>query len=430
MRRPSRPRTSDAPSRLAAEPRLDIPLPPALGPALCRDLSRALGHEWLVTNGLGGYASSTIVGANTRRYHGLLVAATRPPGGRAVLLAKLEETVVMPGARYDLSTNRYPGVIHPEGFQYQEQFRMDPWPTFVYRLPGLVLEKQVCMLPQENTTVVSYTLRQASGAIELLLRPLIACRDFRWVSQENATFQTRVEQGPGTLVMHPYEGLPPLVLHHGAELFEPAAYWYKHFEYLEEVATEEVHDEDLYSPGQLLYLLRPGEAAQLIASTTRIPASHWSSLVPRATEWRGEILRRPLARGFGPLTTWLVHAADQVLVKALDGTRHVIAGYPDQPVSGRELLIGLLGLALATDQQEVARDLLQTMASHCRDGLLPVRFTEEDGSPEYDYVDTSLWLFWAVDRYVRATGDVRFVGRRLLDVLMDIADYYVQRTQF
>jgi len=455
--RPVRPRASTIltagrpdPSRLPGEP----PAPLTAGPEQCHELGWALQQEWLVTNGLGGYASSTIVGVNTRRYHGLLVAATRPPGARVVLLAKLEETVVTPGTRYDLSTNRYAGVtpppvsrpeaasddgpfgpktgggvIHPEGFRYQEAFRLDPWPTFVYRIGGMVLEKQVSLVPGGHTTIVSYHLRDASGAIELILRPLVACRDFRWVSQENTTFRTRVEQTPGMIVLHPYEGLPPLVLHHGAELFEETGYWYKRFEYLAEAMTEAVHHEDLYSPGQLVYLLRPGETAELIASTDRALPSHGVQQVARATEARLAILRRARARRAGPLTTRLIGAAEQFLVKGAD-RRWCLAGYPWCSAGGRSALIALPGLTVATGQPEIARELLATMASHCRDGLLPVRFAEEDGSPQYDSVDTSLWLFWAVDRYLRATGDLRFISRRLLDVLMDIVDYYVQGTQF
>src|SRR2546429_8342227 len=103
---------------------------------ICGDLSAALTREWLETNGLGGFASSTVTGMNTRRYHGLLVAATKPPVGRVVMLSKLEETLVAGGERYDLSANRYPGVIHPEGFRYLREFRLDPFPIFVYEAGG------------------------------------------------------------------------------------------------------------------------------------------------------------------------------------------------------------------------------------------------------------------------------------------------------
>src|SRR5947199_3667576 len=121
---------------------------------VCADLERARGREWLETNGLGGFASSSITGLNTRRYHGLLVAATRPPVGRMVLLSKLEETLIIGSERYDLSCNQYPGAIHPQGYCYLRQFRLEPFPIFTYEVEGLVLEKRVFMVHGENTTVV------------------------------------------------------------------------------------------------------------------------------------------------------------------------------------------------------------------------------------------------------------------------------------
>src|SRR5271155_2433960 len=122
------------------------------------DLKAALRREWLETNELGGFASSTIVGLNTRRYHGLLVAATKPPVGRLVLLSKLEETLWIDGKRFDLSANRYPGVIHPQGFHYLKQFRLDPFPVFTYEIEGIEIEKTVFMVHGENSTIIQYQL--------------------------------------------------------------------------------------------------------------------------------------------------------------------------------------------------------------------------------------------------------------------------------
>src|SRR5678815_4330125 len=113
---------------------------------VCNSLDAASRREWLETNGLGGFASSTIAGINTRRYHGLLVAATEPPVGRKVLLSKLEETLVIGGRRYDLSTNQYPGVVHPQGYQYLKAFRLDPFPAYTYEVEGVEIEKVVFMI--------------------------------------------------------------------------------------------------------------------------------------------------------------------------------------------------------------------------------------------------------------------------------------------
>jgi predicted glycogen debranching enzyme len=135
-----------------------------VGPEICSSLEHALAREWLETNGIGGFASSTIIGLNTRRYHGLLVAATRPPVGRMVLLSKLEETLIIDGHRLELSANRYPGVVHPDGYHFLRQFRLDPFPTFTYVVSDVEIEKTVFMIHGENTTVVQYQLRRGDWA--------------------------------------------------------------------------------------------------------------------------------------------------------------------------------------------------------------------------------------------------------------------------
>src|SRR6202040_1856318 len=147
----------------------------------CRDVEAALQREWLETNGLGGFASSTIIGLNTRRYHGLLVAATKPPVGRMVLLSKLEETLFIDGRGFDLSNNCYPGVIHPQGFKYLAQFRLDPFPVFTYEIDGIEIEKSVFMVYGENSAIVQYELKKNNHpeqpkSLWLGVRPLVGFR--------------------------------------------------------------------------------------------------------------------------------------------------------------------------------------------------------------------------------------------------------------
>ena len=183
--------------------------------SVCRNLDVAIHREWLETNGIGGFASSTITGLNTRRYHGLLVAATKPPVGRMVLLSKLEETLIVEGRRFDLSCNRYPGVIHPQGHTYLKQFRQDPFPVFVYEVDGLELEKSVFMVHGENTTVVQYELRGAlQGDCTLELRPLIAFRDYHSTTHENGALNPSLEIEPGRVMCSPYQGCPNLYIAH------------------------------------------------------------------------------------------------------------------------------------------------------------------------------------------------------------------------
>src|ERR1700752_4944802 len=161
------------------------------GQDVCGNLEAALRREWLETNGLGGFASSTINGINTRRYHGLLVAATKPPVGRFVLLSKLEETLVVSDRSFDLSANRYPGVVHPQGFRYLKQFRLDPFPVFTYAIEGLEIEKSAFMIQGENSTGVHYERKKNNQPkriekLRLELRPLIAFRDDHSPTHENA----------------------------------------------------------------------------------------------------------------------------------------------------------------------------------------------------------------------------------------------------
>src|SRR6184192_639133 len=164
---------------------------------ICRDLDAALRRKWLETNGLGGFASSTIIGLNTRRYHGLLVAATKPPVGRFLLLSKLEETLFIEGQAFELSANRYPGVVHPQGFRYLKQFRLDPFPIFTYEIEGIEIQKTVFMIHGENSTVVQYELKKNNHPeriknLRLEVRPLIAFRDYHSTTHENGAINAAI----------------------------------------------------------------------------------------------------------------------------------------------------------------------------------------------------------------------------------------------
>src|SRR5450759_5255932 len=166
------------------------------------------GREWLETNGLGGYAMSTVTGQNTRRYHGLLVAATKLPVGRMVLLSKVEETLLVNGRRIDLSTNRFPGTTHPEGFRFLTGFRMDPFPTFTWDAGSVVVEKEVFMPHGENTVCVTWRLVSGEEPVVLEVRPLVAFRDFHALTHANDALDRRIEIAEGRAAITPYAALP------------------------------------------------------------------------------------------------------------------------------------------------------------------------------------------------------------------------------
>jgi predicted glycogen debranching enzyme len=396
-----------------------------------RDLDAALQREWLETNGLGGFASSTVVGLNTRRYHGLLVAATRPPVGRLVLLAKLEETLVVNGRRYELSANEYAGAVHPRGYEYLTEFRHDPFPTFVYEAAGVAVEKTVFMPHGENSTVIQYAARvvgdDAPPELWLEVRPLIAFRDYHATTHENGALDPRVTAEAGQAAVRPYGGLPTLHFAHNAAGLEAAGYWYRNFEYRAERERGLDFREDLFSPFRLHFDLRRGAPASVIASVERrdvgrVAELREAELERRLSLWRGQPPANELVRT-------LLAAADQYLVARGD-EQTVIAGYHWFGDWGRDTMIALPGLTLATGRPDVARSVLLTFARHVDRGMLPNRFPDAGEPPEYNTVDAALWYFEAVRALLQHTGDGEFVRARLYPALTEIIDWHERGTRY
>ena len=398
----------------------------------CGNLDAALRREWLETNGLGGFASSTIIGLNTRRYHGLLVAATRPPVGRVVLLSKMEETLFIDGQPFDLSANHYPGVVHPQGFRYLKQFRLDPFPVFTYEIDGVEIEKTVFMVYGENSTVVQYELKknnhpESPEKLRLELRPLIAFRDYHSTTHENGAINSAVEQNPGITSVTPYQGLPALHLGHNADELRKTGEWYRNFEYDAERERGLDFSEDLFNPMVLRFDLRLRRPASFIASTERRD-------VALVAEYRkAEITRRQRASASSPVADAfaqdLAAVADQYIVSRGD-QKTVIAGYHWFSDWGRDTMVALPGLTLLTGKHEVARSILRTFAKHVNQGMLPNRFPDAGETPEYNTVDATLWLFEAARAFLAYTGDLEFVRNELYPVFADIIAWHVRGTRY
>jgi predicted glycogen debranching enzyme len=370
-------------------------------------------REWLQTNGLGGYASSTTTGMNTRRYHGLLIAATKPPVGRMLLLSKLEETLVIDGRRYDLSTNRYPGVLHPEGYLLQKDFIHDLFPTFVYAVEGLELRKSIFMVQGENTSVIQYELHAFAGAIPanctLELHPLIAFRDHHATTHENAALDPHFEIDGNSVKLTPYRGLPSLYLNHSGANVQPAGFWFRNFEYDRERERGLDFREDLFNPLVLVFDLHRDASASVVAST------------------------EPTARASAPASAsalpMLARAAAQFIVRR--GRQNtVIAGYHWFGDWGRDTMIALPGLTLATRRYDIAKSILLAYAGYVDSGMLPNRFPDSGETPEYNTVDATLWFFEAVRGLLACTQDYDFVRDNLYGVLSDIVAWHVRGTRY
>ena len=399
--------------------------------SVCSRLDLALSREWLETNGLGGFASSTLIGLNTRRYHGLLTASTTPPTGRVLLLSKLEETVVIDGQRHELASNQYPGAIHPQGYQYLKEFRLDPFPVFIYHVAGLEIEKRVFMVHGENTTVTEYEVRSIDGSAkpkcELELRPLIAFRDYHSTTHKNDALNPALDTQDGLVSISAYSGLPPLYFAHNAQELITDGRWYLNFEYRLERERGLDFEEDLYQPFTLRFQLTRRNAAAVIAST--LPHEAKSAAVLRDRERRRResvVAAAPIDQ---PLVRTLTAAADQYLVQR-GSFKSVVAGYHWFTDWGRDTMIALPGLTLVTGRFDIARQILEAYAGCVDQGLLPNRFPDAGESPEYNTADATLWFFEAIRAYLHYSGDEKFVRQQLYPILKDIIDWHVRGTRY
>jgi predicted glycogen debranching enzyme len=397
-----------------------------------QDVESALSREWLETNGLGGYASSTVLGINTRKHHGLLVAALNPPVDRAVLVSRTDEALIIKGKRVELSASEYAGTIHPEGHRYLAEVRLDPYPVFTYMVGGCKLEKSVFMPQGENTTFVSYSLECTTdgprpGQVVLEVRPILAFRDHNALLRENPEFDTSFEAGRGMVTLKPYDHLPALNICFDTGRFEQSGYWYRNYYYRRESENGYESGEDLYSPGRLA----------LPFAETR---THWLAFSTeedalKDIEYRktGEIERRKKL-GLGEvassqLAKYLSAAADMFIVSRAGRGRTIIAGYPWFTDWGRDAMISLPGLTLATGRYEDARNIISTFLASMKDGLIPNHFAESPSEAHYNTIDATLWLFEAAKKYYDHTADGDFIAR-ILPRLRESIGFHINGTMF
>jgi predicted glycogen debranching enzyme len=399
---------------------------------ICNDLEKALDREWIETNGLGGFASSTIVGLNTRRYHGLLFAAVPPPVARVLLLSKLEETLVVNGERYELSANQFPGVIHPQGQKYLKGFRLDPFPIFTFEAGGVLVEKSVFMPHGENTVVVQYKrLKKHRSVRECRLdaRPLVAFRDYHELTHENTGFNSAIlTDEEGRARIKPYPGSPELYLIHDAYALDLIPDWYRNFEYGREEERGLDSFEDLFTPCVLRFDFLENSSVGVIASTE---ASHVAGEMEKLRQQ--EIDRRRNLQRASPIKSEMARtltlAADQFIVRRDDG-KTVIAGYHWFGDWGRDTMIALPGLTVTTKRFDLAREILLEYTKYVDRGMIPNRFPDRGAPPEYNTVDATLWYFEAARAFVEASGDYGFVRQHLFDVFRTIIDYHARGTRY
>ena len=410
------------------------------------DAEASVRLEWLVTNGIGGFASGTVSGALTRRYHGLLVASLKPPVGRTLLLAKLAESLDVGGAWVDLDENRWAsGTISPSGYLHLESFRLDETvPVWTWAIGDTRLEKRVWMEQGENTTFVEYRLASASAPARLYLRALVNHRDVHETTS-NGAWTARVEPAAGGVCIEAWDGATPLWLFAPGAEVRPVNDWYRGFRLPLEAERGLDCVEDHLCAAEIIATLQPGEAIVITASTRRsagrdagTPLARAFSLQRRRAHEKSllDAWRKAQPKASRVAPEWvrrLVLAADQFVVeRAIPGEpqgRSIIAGYPWFSDWGRDTMIALPGLALATGRPELARTILATFARFVDQGMLPNYFPDQGEPPAYNTVDAALWFFQAVRSYVETTGDLKFLAE-VHPTLEDIGAWYERGTRY
>ncbi|MDX1616712.1 MAG: glycogen debranching enzyme N-terminal domain-containing protein, partial [Candidatus Promineifilaceae bacterium] len=405
------------------------------GREVCGDTVAAESREWLVTNGIGGFAMGTLAGPLTRRYHGLLVAALKPPLARTLLLAKLDETASYLGKSYPLFSNRWAdGTLEPAGFHYLERFHLEgAIPVWSYALADALLEKRIWMEQGVNTTYVHYRLARGSAPLTLAIKALANYRDYHHTTAPEA-WSMEVTTTADGLRLQADPATEPFYLLSQEAAFKAQEEWYTDY-YLPVEAYRGQDDEvDAHVLAGLLdFDLQPGHSLTVVASTTAAADLDGTAALRRRRDYeRGLLEQAQVIRQPGPIQQ-LVLAADQFIVRRAtdqeaDG-RSIIAGYPWFSDWGRDTMIALSGLTLQTGRLNEAAKILRTFARFVDQGMLPNRFPDLGEAPEYNTVDATLWYFEAIRAYLAARQDNALLVE-LFPVLQEIVEWHRRGTRY
>ncbi|HEV2294401.1 MAG TPA: amylo-alpha-1,6-glucosidase [Tepidisphaeraceae bacterium] len=411
-----------------------------------------LQQEWLLSNGLGGFASSTIVGCNTRRYHGLLCAATLPPVGRIMALSRLGAILTVDGNRertLEFSVNQFKDTFHPRGDQYLRRFALEDTAVFYYDVEGIRVTKEVLVPWLKNVVAVRYAVDAQRGReVELCLLPFVNLRDFHGTRRANSA-RFNVRTGERTVMVDTGGQHVLHVQSDGGSFKHDEGWWYDHTFALE---TQRGLDdqEDLFSPGRFVLGVTGSGTITIWAALESTPLHDWEAERRRRSEAVAAACAMPanvappparavLSAGAGcapvslPIRK-LARAANDFVVarKTPDGKpgTSILAGYPWFADWGRDTFISLPGLLLATRRFEQARQVLSLFASYVSEGMIPNRFDDYSNEPHYNTVDASLWFIHSAFEYFRLTSDYATFERVLQPACRAIIDGYRRGTRF
>ncbi len=368
---------------------------------VCQNLRKSLRQEWIETNSLGGYASSSLVCCNTRKYHGLLAVELADPPGRFVLLSTLEESLSVAGREATFSCRKHPNVYYPRGHEYLHEVTLGTVPTFVYRYGDLHLVRQIMMLEKHNVTLIRYSLlcgdsadacSTMPGPARLRVKPLLAYRNMHALGAANIDLQVKTWPAKNGFFIQPYNTMPPFFMQSdNAFVFHPSPDWYRNVEYMIEAERGFDNHEDLFQPGVIDLELRLGQSVVISASTEDVI----EKLGTLSDLWDEEIKRRTNDNeNFSLLEQQLQQEGKRFMITDPTGGEAVVAGYHWFGAWGRDTCIALSGLTFASGDSQGGIEVLERLAKGAHEGRIPNMFSS-DGNHAYNCIDASLWYVWA-----------------------------------
>lgn len=401
------------------------------------NLKKALERDWIITNGIGGFASCSMLGVNTRRYHGLLVAPLLPPAKRTLLVSKIEESIIIDNEEYSFSSDVANDEL-TEGFKYLVDFRKEFVPIFTYYVENILIKKYIVMDYRQNTTCVTYVVKNSNKKSTLKLTPLINFRDFHGINSDHDydLEQRKLNGNKIEFIVDNNVDYPFYIRCNEGKYFKNVDTYYNMY-YEKESERGFYPYENQLMPGSFEINLEPNEEKiiDVICSTNKdideiVGINLINDQIKRVSEIISDskLLKKTDSEEESYLKQNLIQAADEVTIYKPNIKSHsVIAGYPWFLDWGRDTMIAYEGLFLITKRYKIAKEIILTFMKDIKEGLVPNGYSEYDNSPLYNSADSSLLLFEQVYKYLKYTDDNKFVKDKVYDKLKDIIEHYSTR---
>lgn len=431
--------------------------------AILQDPKQALELEWLETNGLGGWSSSSIIGCNTRNYHGILIAAVKPPTDRYLMLSRLDESLIIDQQLLSLATRDFGDTLYPQGFQYLTAFNQSLFPSWNYQIGNLKIKKTLLSIHLSNSVCIRYELLSDSPPLTFYLDPFIAARYYHSCQHARSGLNIDFELIDDSVILKNNANLPNIIIKGAIKNYKHSPCWHNRFFYLEEQKRGLGAREDLICSGRLELLLCKEYPITLLISCENNNSNSANEIFHREIQRRESLFKEAtslnkknksffhfifepflakklkqsnrgyqqtsasISKNIEELESQLLIASEQFIVKR-DSSKSIIAGYHWFTDWGRDTLIAIRGLCIATGKIDQAQEILKTFCENIKNGLVPNRFVESGEPAEYNTVDASLWLFVAAYEFKKAGGNENFIRETIYPALKNIFESYQNGT--